>query len=289
MCWMVVGTERRTRRGGIVLKSEREIALMRQAGRLVAEVLDRVCAVAAPGVTTAELNIEAERIIKQAGAEALFKGVVNPAARYPFPAALCTSLNEEVVHGIPSGRALRDGDVLSIDCGVRLAGYCGDSARSVAIGQVAPESRRLLEVTGEALRLAIREVRPGRMWSAVAAQIQELVESAGMAVVREFVGHGIGREMHEEPKVPNYHDRTQRRNDFRLEPGLTLAVEPMVTLGSGDVEYADANAWAIVTKDRRCAAHFEHTLAVTGDGVDVLTAGGSAASAGAPGEPVVVS
>jgi len=280
MRWMIVGTERRSR-GGIVLKSEREIALMRQAGRLVGEVLERVCAMASPGTTTGELNAEAERIIEQAGAEALFKGVVSPAARFPFPAALCTSVNEEVVHGIPGNRRLRDGDVLSIDCGVRLAGYCGDAARTVAVGQLTPESRRLLEVTQEALRVAIREVRPGRMWSEVATRIQELVESVGMAVVREFVGHGIGREMHEEPKVPNYYDRSQRRNDFRLEPGLVVAVEPMVTLGSGDVKYADADAWAIVTKDGLNAAHFEHTLAVTEDGVDILTAGGSSASAGA--------
>jgi methionyl aminopeptidase len=266
-----LGAERVTE-NGIVLKSAREIELMRRAGELVAIVLDAVCAMVSPGVTTRALNAEAERLINEAGADALFKGVVNPAARYPFPAALCTSVNDEVVHGVPGDRVLRAGDVISIDCGVRLDGYCGDSARTVAVGGIDKDSQRLLDVTRESLDLAIREMRPGRMWSEVSTAIQQMVESAGMSVVREFVGHGIGREMHEEPKVPNYYDRSQRRSDFRLEPGLTVAVEPMVTLGSGSVKYADADAWAIVTKDGRYAAHFEHTLAVTGKGVDILTA-----------------
>ncbi len=268
----MVNADRRTR-AGIVLKSKREIELMREAGRLVAAVLDRVCGMVAPGVTTGDLNREAERLIAQAGAEPLFKGVVNPAAKYPFPAALCTSVNEEVVHGVPGNRALQAGDVVSVDCGVRLHGYCGDSARTVAVDSIDAEAQRLLDVTLEALNLAIREVAPGRMWSDVARQMQRLVESAGMSVVREFVGHGIGREMHEEPKVPNYYDRSQRRSDFRLEPGLTLAIEPMVTLGRADVKYADSDAWAIITRDGRYAAHFEHTIAVTDEGADVLTVG----------------
>lgn len=257
---------------GIVLKSAREIALMRQAGVLVAAVLDRVCGMVAPGVTTRELNAEAERMIAAASAEALFKGVVNPAARYPFPAALCTSVNDEVVHGVPGGRKLVEGDLVSIDCGVRLAGYCADSARSVAVGTIDQDAQRLMDVTAASLDLAIAEMRVGLMWSDVASQIQEKVESAGMSVIREFVGHGIGREMHEEPKVPNYSDRAQKRSDFRLEEGLTIAVEPMVALGGAAVKYADADAWAIVTKDGRYAAHFEHTLAMTAGGVQVLTA-----------------
>lgn len=246
---------------------------MRRAGAVVCEVLDRVCGMAKVGVTTGELNAEAERMIEAAGGEPLFKGVVNPAARYPFPAALCTSVNDEVVHGVPGKRVLRDGDVISIDCGVRLAGYCGDSARTVAIGKVSPQVARLLEATREALDLAIELIAPGRAWSEVASQMQKLVESAGMSVIREFVGHGIGKEMHEEPKVPNYHDRSQRSADFVLEPGMTLAVEPMVALGAAQVKYADADAWAIVTRDGRYAAHFEHTIAVTESGVAVLTAG----------------
>jgi methionyl aminopeptidase len=279
------GTVQRVTAGGIILKSAREIELMRRAGAIVADVLDRVCAMVAPGVTTAELNAEAERLIAAAGGEALFKGVVNPAARFPFPAALCISVNEEVVHGIPGPRVLRSGDVVSIDCGVRLNGYCGDAARSVAVGPVSADAKRLLHVTEQALELAIREIRPQRMWSEIAAQIQQLVESAGMSVIREFVGHGIGRDMHEEPKVPNYHDRAQRRHDFRLEPGMTLAVEPMVALGGAGVQYADADAWAIVTKDGRFAAHFEHTLAVTEGGVSVLTAGRAATGRRSEVEP----
>lgn len=261
----------RTTRSGIVLKSEREIGLMRDAGRIVADVLDRVCAMVEPGVTTRQLSDEAERMIVAAGGEALFKGVVNPAAKYPFPAALCTSVNDEVVHGVPGDRVLAEGDVVSIDCGVRLAGYCGDSARTMPVGRIAADVVRLLDATRRALDLAVDRIKPGLKWSEIACKMQSLVESEGMAVIREFVGHGIGREMHEEPKVPNYHDRTQKRSDFVLEPGMTLAVEPMVALGSADVKYADADAWAIVTRDGRYAAHFEHTLAVTADGVDVLT------------------
>ncbi|HRX85805.1 MAG TPA: type I methionyl aminopeptidase, partial [Phycisphaerae bacterium] len=258
-------------------KDAREIELMRQAGALVAEVLDEVCGQVAPGVTTGELNATAERMIASAGAEALFKGVVNRAATRPFPAALCISVNDEVVHGIPGDRVLQTGDAVSIDCGVRMAGYCGDAARTVPVGVVAPEVTRLLQVTEEALQLAIAEVAPGRMWSEVAARIQQHVESAGMAVIRDFVGHGIGQEMHEEPKVPNYSDGTNRRGDFRLEPGLTLAIEPMVALGDAAVRYADADAWVIVTRDGSFAAHFEHTVAVRKGGAEVLTVARSAA------------
>jgi methionyl aminopeptidase len=253
-------------------KNAREIELMRGAGALAAEVLDEVCARVAPGVTTAELNEVAERLIADAGAEALFKGVVNRAATRPFPAALCISVNDEVVHGIPGARPLRGGDAVSIDCGVRLAGYCGDCARTVAVGQVSPQVARLLQVTGEALQLAIDHVAPGLMWSEVAGRIQRHVEAAGMAVIRDFVGHGIGREMHEEPKVPNYCDRGSRRSDFQLAPGMTLAIEPMVSLGDSAVRYADADAWVIVTRDGSCAAHFEHTVAILRDGAEVLTA-----------------
>jgi len=253
-------------------KTAREIELMRAAGALVADVLDAVCAQVTPGVTTGELNALAERLIADAGAEALFKGVVNRAASHPFPAALCISVNDEVVHGIPGERRLRDGDVASIDCGVRLNGYCGDAARTLAVGHASAEARRLLEVTEGALQTAIASIRPGLMWSSIADRIQRLVESAGMSVVRDFVGHGIGREMHEEPKVPNYFDGRLLRTDFRLEPGLTLAIEPMVALGEAAVRYADdGDGWVIVTRDGSLAAHFEHTVAVVKDGAEVLT------------------
>lgn len=252
-------------------KTAREIELMRAAGALVADVLDAVCAQVAPGVTTGELNALAERLIADAGAEALFKGVVNRAASHPFPAALCISVNDEVVHGVPGERRLRDGDVASVDCGVRLNGYCGDAARTLAVGQVSAEGKRLLEVTEDALQTAIASIRPGLMWSSIADRIQRLVESAGMSVVRDFVGHGIGREMHEEPKVPNYFDARLQRSDFRLKPGLTLAIEPMVALGEAAVRYADGDGWVIVTRDGSLAAHFEHTVAVVEDGAEVLT------------------
>jgi len=263
----------RKRKDAPTLKSAAEIEKMRRAGRLVRQVLVRLEPLARPGTTTAELNAVAEQMIAEAGAEPLFKGQRHAQAKAPFPAALCTSVNEEVVHGIPGERRLDEGDIVSVDCGVRLDGFCGDAACTFAVGRVSDRVRRLLAVTEEALELAIREVRPNRWWGEVAAKIQELVEGAGFSVVREFVGHGIGRSMHEEPKVPNYVDRKQGREDFLLKPGMTIAIEPMVTMGTPDVRYADASGWPVVTKDGLWAAHFEHTVAVTPGGVDVLTDG----------------
>lgn len=246
---------------------------MRKAGRVVHDVLKQVHDMAQPGVTTAELNAVAEKMIAEAGGVALFKGVVNPQAKFPFPSALCTSVNEELVHGIPGDRVLQEGDVVGVDCGVRVSGYCGDSATTVAIGTVAADISRLLGVTRQALGLAISMIRPGLMWSEIAARMQELVEGEGFSVVRDFVGHGIGREMHEEPKVPNFWDKRQKRADFALVPGMVLAVEPMVNVGGPMVDYGDEDGWVVVTRDRTCSAHFEHTLAVTETGVDVLTDG----------------
>jgi len=243
---------------------------MRAAGRLVAEVLDAVGAAERVGTTTRELDALAEERILAAGAAALFKGVRNPQARFPFPACICASVNAEVVHGIPNDRPLQDGDILSVDCGVRLADYCGDSARTYAVGRVTPAARRLLDVTKQALDIAVREIRPRRLWSAVARQMQRCVEQAGFGVVREFVGHGIGREMHEEPKIPNYEDR-DRRVDFELLPGMTLAIEPMVSAGRPEVAYQDRDRWTVVTRDGSLAAHFEHTVAVTATGAEILT------------------
>jgi len=178
-------------------------------------------------------------------------------------------VNEEVVHGIPGIRVLAEGDIISVDCGVRLDGYCGDAAITVPVGKVAPEIQRLIDVTREALDVAVREIRPGRKWSDVARQMQKKVEQAGFSVVREFVGHGIGRSLHEDPKVPNFVERGART--FDLVPGLTLAVEPMVNMGGADVCFGDSTGWTVVTRDRRWAAHFEHTIAVTDSGCDVLT------------------
>ncbi|MGB2987522.1 MAG: type I methionyl aminopeptidase [Phycisphaerae bacterium] len=255
------------------MKSAREIELMRAAGRVVHRVLTKMHELAAPGVTTAELNAVAEEIITETGGTALFKGVTNPQAKFAFPAALCTSVNEELVHGIPSDRVLQEGDILSVDCGVRLAGYCGDSATTIPIGNVSPETQHLLDVTRRALGVALDAIRPGRMWSEVAKGIQTLVEREKLSVVRDFVGHGIGREMHEEPKIPNYWSESQRELDFELAEKMVLAIEPMVNLGTHAVEYGDRTRWVVVTKDRKCAAHFEHTVAVTRTGVDVLTDG----------------
>lgn len=265
------GPRHRAKRG-IILKSAREIGLMREAGRLVANVLAAVEELVQPGATTAELNEVAEELIAQAGATPLFKGVENPQARFPFPAALCTSVNEEVVHGIPNDKPLAEGDIVSVDCGVRLNGYCGDSACTFAVGAVSDDVRRLLETTRATLDLAVAQIRPGRMWSEIAQQMQQRVEGEGFSAVRDFVGHGIGQQMHEEPKVPNYHDRKQARSAFRLERNMTLAIEPMVNMGDYRVRYRDDDRWAVVTLDGRYAAHFEHTVAVTETGAEVLTA-----------------
>lgn len=259
-----------TGRGGIILKSSREIELMRAAGKLVEQVLSEVASMVRPGMTTRQLNAHAERLIEGAGAVALFKGVENPEARFPFPAALCTSVNEEIVHGLPNDRPLALGDIVGIDCGVRLNGYCGDSAVTVPVGQVSPEVGRLLKVTRESLDFAIAEMHLGRAWSEVARVIQGHVESNGMSVIRDFVGHGIGRSMHEDPKVPNYWDR-KSGPDFRLDRGMVLAVEPMVALGKPSVRYAGPERWIVRTQDGSFTAHFEHTVAMTESGPLVLT------------------
>ncbi len=258
---------------GVILKSVREIERMRDAGRIVYRVLDKMRELVCPGVTTAELNVVAEEMIEQAGGLALFKGVENPQAKFPFPAALCTSVNEELVHGVPGDVVLQDGDLISIDCGVRLAGYCGDSATTLSVGTVKPEVERLMSVTRRSLEIAIEEIRPGRMWSEVAKLMQRFVEGADHSVVRDFVGHGIGQSLHEEPKVPNFWDRRQRHSDFELVPRMVIAIEPMVTIGSYAVRYGGEDGWVVVTKDGTLSAHFEHTVAVTDEGADVLTDG----------------
>jgi methionyl aminopeptidase len=253
----------------VKLKSKQEIEAMRRAGSLVARILEQVRQAAEPRVSTAALNALAEDLIAAAGAEPLFKGVRSTQAKFPYPAALCTSVNEEVVHGVPGVRLLAEGDILSVDCGVRLDGYCGDAAITIPVGKVRPEVERLLKVTLEALQIAVSEIRPNRKWTDVARRMQRHVEEAGFSVVREFVGHGIGRNLHEDPKVPNFVDRGTR--SFDLVPGLVLAVEPMVNMGRPDVVLGDSTGWTVVTQDRSWAAHFEHTIAVTDKGSDVLT------------------
>jgi len=257
----------------ISLKSRREIELMRLAGRAVYRALARAREVARAGMTTLELDRIVYDTYTSAGGQGLFQWYPTYEPGKGFPGNTCISVNEEVVHGIPGPRVLKDGDVVSVDCGIRLGGYCGDSATTIAIGTIAPEHQRLLEVTQETLNLAIREIRPGRKWSDIARKMQEYVESKGMACVREFVGHGIGTRMHEDPKVPNFvSDDFKKRGDFYLQAGMTIAVEPMVILGQSEVVVLDDH-WTVVSKDNTPAAHYEHTIAVTATGADVLTDG----------------
>lgn len=255
----------------IKLKSPREIGLMREAGRVVAKALDRVRHMAVPGVSTAEIDAAVADVFEQHGATPLFRGVPSTVkGKPPFPAVVCASVNEQVVHGIPNRRPLKEGDILSIDTGCRYNGWCGDSAVTLAIGNVEPEVRKLLTVTEETLNLAIRAMGRCRHWSEVASLMEQYVKSQGMYVVEKFVGHGIGQDMHEEPQVPNFVSKALRKNDILLEPGLVLAIEPMVSLGTKDVRTL-SDGWTVETKDRRPSAHFEHTVAMTVDGPKVLT------------------
>ncbi len=256
----------------IVLKSKEEIEKMRAAGRIVHAVLQRCKEMCQPGVTTREIDEEADRMIRAAGARGLFKNYPTYRPNEGFPSTLCISVNEVVVHGIADDRKIQDGDIVGIDCGVQLDGWCGDSATTVMVGNVRPEVRRLCEVTQRMLELAIENIRPGRTWSQIARLMQNYAERSGFSVVRDFVGHGIGRKMHEEPKVPNFVSRELLRHDIVLREGVVLAVEPMATLGRKEVVTLE-DGWTVVTLDRKPAAHYEHTIAVTADGADVLTDG----------------
>ena len=261
----------RPTRSTIKLKSPREIGLMREAGKVVAEALARVRELAVPGSSTAEINDAVTAIFRRYRAEPLFLNYPSPTKGVrAFPASICASANEAVVHGIPSRRPLQQGDILSVDTGCRLNGWCGDAALTLAIGEVNEERRKLLDVTEETLGLAIRAMGRCQYWSEVASLMERYVKTQKMFVIEKFVGHGIGRDMHEEPQVPNFQSKAIRRNDFRLEPGVVLAVEPMVALGTKQVK-ALADGWTIITKDSRAAAHFEHTVAMTPDGPRILT------------------
>ncbi len=256
----------------IKLKEPGDIERMRQAGRIVRRVLDRMSEMMVPGVRTKELDAEADRLCQAENATCLFKGVPGRGVAGPFPGNVCISINDEVVHGIPSDRKMADGDIVSVDFGVRLDGWCGDAAETFIVGDVGPDVRRLVDVTRNSLTIAIRMCRPGEKWSTVAEAIQTYVESEGFSVVREFVGHGIGSEMHEDPKVPNFVSRELRTHDIMLAEGMVLAVEPMVNMGSADVSAAP-DGWTVLTRDGRPSAHFEHTVAITGGGASALTNG----------------
>ena len=247
----------------IICRTAAELEKMRAAGRLVGQVLTELSAKVAPGVTTADLDAIAEGLIVDAGAIPAFKGY------HGYPATICASVNEEVIHGIPSGkRVLEAGDVISIDVGASLAGYFGDSAVTLPVGPVSEEAARLLRVTDESLYKAIETVKPGGRISDIGHAVQKHVEAHGFSVVREFVGHGIGQAMHEDPQIPNYGDPGRGP---RLAEGMVLAIEPMVNAGKPAVKVL-SDGWTAVTRDRSLSAHFEHTVAVTADGPWILTA-----------------
>jgi methionyl aminopeptidase len=247
----------------IVCRSAAELEKMRAAGRLVGQVLTAMRETVASGITTGELDALAERLILDAGATPAFKGY------HGYPATICASVNEEVIHGIPSAsRTLRDGDVIAIDVGAVLDGYYGDSAITLPVGVVSKEAALLLRVTEESLFKAIDVVKPGGRISDIGHAVQQHVESFGFSVVREFVGHGIGQRMHEEPQIPNYGEPGRGP---RLAEGMVLAIEPMVNAGKPAVKVL-ADGWTAVTRDKSLSAHFEHTVAVTADGAWILTA-----------------
>jgi len=245
----------------IVCKSAAEIERMRAPNELVANVLAELSSLVAPGVTTADLDAAAERLVRAAGAEPAFKGYRG------YPCTLCASVNEQVVHGIPSARALVEGDIISLDMGVKLNGFYGDSAVTVPVGRVSDEASTLLRVTRESLHKGIEQVRLGGRISDIGHAIQEHVEAHGFTVVREFVGHGIGAALHEEPQIANYGEPGRGP---RLAEGMVLAIEPMVNIGRPAVKVL-ADGWTAVTKDGSLSAHFEHTVAVTKAGPLVLT------------------
>ena len=250
----------------IILKSPDEVAKIRVAGGIVAETIDTVLAAVEPGVSTADLDVVAEAFIREREATPSFKGYRG------FPASICASLNEEVVHGIPSPkRILKEGDVLSLDFGAIWDGYHADSAVTVFVGEPpSAEAEKLVRVTEEALEAGISQIRLGGRLSDISHAVQQVVEGAGFSVVREYVGHGVGRSLHEDPQIPNY---GLPGRGPELRPGLVVAIEPMVTMGDWKTRVL-ADDWTVVTADGSLAAHFEHTIAVTEDGREVLTARG---------------
>ena len=250
----------------IQLKSDKDLDRMRWAGRHVAEILLSVRKLVEPGQTTADFDRAAHEEIRRRGLESSFLGY-GPGGARPFPAVICTSLNDEVVHGIPSSRRLREGDLLKLDFGVIFEGFHGDSAVTVPVGRVSEEAQNLLDATRESLYEGIGQMQAGNRVGDVSHAVQNSAERAGFSVVRQFVGHGIGRELHEPPQVPNFGPSGRGP---RLRPGMVLAIEPMVNEGTAEVEILE-DQWTAVTRDRRLSGHFEHTVAVTEDGPEILT------------------
>ena len=253
----------------IVRKNMAELERMRAAGMLVWQILDKLKGMVREGVTTYDLEVTAEKMMADAGARPAFKGYKTAAADTKFPFVLCTSVNDEIVHGMPSQkRVLKSGDIVSIDTGVQLNGFYGDSAVTVGIGEVSEETRRLMEVTRESLELAIEKARAGNRLFDICGTVERHVTANGFSIVREFVGHGIGSQMHEEPQIPNYVDR--KSENPRLKEGMVLAIEPMVNAGAPGSR-VKPDKWTAVTEDGRYSAHFEHTVAITANGPWVLT------------------
>lgn len=252
----------------ITLKSEREIELMRKAGRLARRILDEIGTLARPGVPTHEIDQQAVKLCREAGAIPSFLGKANPqAGKSAFPGAICASVNEAVVHGVPNRTPLVAGDLLSIDFGCQLQGWQGDTAWTYAIGEVSAETRRLMRVTEESLYEGIKQARAGGHVGDIGQAVQRYVERHGYSVIRDLAGHGIGREVWEPPQVPNYGEAHQ---GARLRVGMTIAIEPMVAMGGYEVNWLEDD-WTVVTADGSLAAHYEHTIAILSDGPEILT------------------
>lgn len=252
----------------IIFKTPEEIAKMRSAGRLVAEVFAMLEEYIRPGITTAELDRITSEFLARRGAQPLYKGYRGRDAKHPpFPGVICTSLNEEICHGIPNGRVLQEGDIISIDIGLRYKGYCGDACVTYPVGTISPEAQRLLEVTRECLYRGIAAAQPYNYLADIAAAIHDYADSQGMAVVHEWGGHGIGRRLHEGPSIS--HTRMDKRG-ARLRPGMTFTIEPMINLGTHEWKLL-SDGWTVVTKDGSLSAQFEHTIAITPKGPEILT------------------
>lgn len=250
----------------IYLKTEDEINLLRNANQLVGQTLAEVAKIVKPGVTTCELDTLAEQFIRDHGAVPTFKGFPNPYGS-PFPASLCTSVNGVVVHGVPNDEPLQEGDIVSVDCGALLEGFNGDSCYTFCVGEVSEEIKQLLRVTKESLYKAIDQAIVGRRIGDISYAVQSHCEQYGYGVVKEFVGHGIGREMHEDPQVPNY---GRQGIGKQLKNGLCIAIEPMITLGSPEIQLME-DRWSVITRDGKPAAHFEHTIAIHHGKAEILS------------------
>lgn len=249
----------------INIKSDKELEIMREAGRINAETLDAVKKAIAPGVTTAELNEAAEAVQRKHGVYSPFKNYAGP---YPYPASICTSINEELVHGIPGKRKLKSGDIISVDCGTVYEGFVGDSAFTAGVGEISPLAQKLMDITSQALDIAVSLMVMGNRIGDIGAAVQQFVESHGFYITRTYTGHGVGREMHEGPQVPNY---GVAGHGLALRKGMTIALEPMVLVGTQHTK-VKADEWTVASRDGSLTAHFEHSVAVTENGPLILTA-----------------